>query len=147
MNELSTVMKGDNFRDAITAAEAFLLTLDQTGLPVEHHFIPGGYARKCFLPKGQVITGRIHLTEHFCIVAGHVDIAEEGKKYTVKGCEVFASPVGTKRILFTHEDTWFTTVHLTDVTDTDIIKDALGVCTYAEFDRAMLENKTFEVLP
>lgn len=119
------------------------------GVENHHHFIPGVYVREARIPQGRIVTGRIHRTEHMCIVIGDVDITDEHSQKRYVGYNIFKSMPGTKRALFTNEDTVFLTIHRTDETNIDKLTDLLTVETYEDFEKVnSLESSTkLEVLP
>lgn len=112
--------------------------------PVTHHFSQGVYAREMFIPKGTVLTGKIHKYTQLNIMSqGELSVlTEEGIK-RVKAPFTIVSPPGTKRIAYAHEDTIWTTVHGTDETDLEKIEAhyvANDEQEYLAFCKA-LENK------
>lgn len=86
--------------------------------PVEHVFIGGIYSRTIFIPAGALIAGRIHKYEHLSnISCGLVDVIEENV-LTGEICRCsyqapcqFSSSAGTKRMVYAHQDTVWTTYH------------------------------------
>ena len=97
--------------------------LPQEHCPLNHIFTPGLYVREILLPAGTLLTSRIHLTEHpFVISSGTVSIWTEEK-----GCITLTAPYtgvtkpGTRRILYAHTDVIFSTFHVTNETDPDVI--------------------------
>lgn len=91
--------------------------------PVTHHFSQGVYARELFIPKGTVLTGKIHKYHQLNIMSkGDLSVlTDEGIK-RVQAPFTIVSPPGTKRIAYAHEDTVWTTIHGTDETDLDKIE-------------------------
>ena len=90
--------------------------------PLNHYFTPKDdkygchvYAREILLPKGSVVIGKIHRHQHLNIISkGRVTVFTEfGKKELVAPC-TFISEVGLKRAVYSHEDTIWTTIHLTE---------------------------------
>lgn len=89
--------------------------------PVKHYFAPvdekygcGTYAREILLRKGSLVIGKIHRHQHLNIISkGKVTVFTEfGKKELEAPC-TFVSEVGLKRAVYAHEDTIWTTIHLT----------------------------------
>lgn len=112
--------------------------------PVKHHFSQGVYAREMFIPKGTVLTGKIHKYTQLNIMSqGELSVlTEEGIK-RVKAPFTIVSPPGTKRIAYAHEDTIWTTIHGTEETDLGRIEEhfvAQSDQEYLDFCRA-LEDK------
>lgn len=94
--------------------------LPQATVPVWHHFAPGMYARQMLIPKGTVLTGAVHKTEHLCIVSGVIDVTNDTGVIRIADQQyIFVSKPGVKRAGVALEDTYFTTVHATDETDLD----------------------------
>jgi hypothetical protein len=95
-------------------------------LPVKHEVFGGMYARELFIPEGVVLTGKIHLEDHICILSeGDMSVmTDEGMK-RVQAPYMFSAKAGIKKIGYAHTDCTFTTVHKTDLTDIDEIEKAL----------------------
>lgn len=90
----------------------------QVHCPVWNHFAPGLYARQMFIPKGTVLTGAVHKTEHLCIVSGVINVTTDEEVIRIEGAQrIFVSKPGSRRAGFSIEDTWWTTVHATTETD------------------------------
>jgi hypothetical protein len=89
--------------------------------PLKHHFAPGTYGREILLPADSLVVGKIHIHGHLNIISrGLVSVATEFGVVTYDARErpaTFASLPGTKRAVFAHEDTIWTTIHLTEETD------------------------------
>jgi len=130
-----------DFKKEVTKAENYLLNLPQVELPVKHYFVNGLYARELFIPKGTILTGAIHKTEHLCVMTGDIEIRSEqcGGRYT--GYQMFVSTPGVKRIGYALEDTTFTTLHPTDETDISELEKLLVVQTYEEYEQYLLVNE------
>ena len=103
--------------------------------PVKHHFSKGIYAREMFIPAGVVIIGKIHKHRHLSIISrGVVSVlTEEGVK-KLTGPITFESFPGAKRVVYCHEDTTWTTLHLTEETEIDKLEDDIIAKTYEDFD-------------
>lgn len=133
-------------RDKVNAMEAIIRSAPQTDIPVTHHFANAGtkrglYAREILIPKGTVLTGKIHKYEQINILSkGDISVlTEEGIK-RVKAPFTIVSPAGTKRIAYAHEDTVWTTIHATDDTDLERIEAefiAQSDADYLEFCEAL----------
>ena len=107
---------------------------------ITHHFAPGVYAREMWLPKDCLITGKIHLTEHLNILSqGHVSVSNQGESIELGAPCTFVSPIGTKRAIYAHEDSTWTTIHATDLTDPDEIEAEIIADSFEELDA--LEHK------
>lgn len=128
-------------RDSIVELEARLKgALVETGtpeadMPLKHVFAPGAYGREIFIPKGTLVVGKIHKHAHLnFLMKGKVSVlTEEGPK-TMEGPLMMVSPAGTKRVVYTHEDTVWATVHLTNETDLEKIEEEVIAKSYEEFE-------------
>jgi quercetin dioxygenase-like cupin family protein len=93
-------------------------------LPVKHYFSQGVYARELFIPKGTVLTGKIHKYEQLNIMSqGELSVLTENGIKRVKAPFTIVSPPGTKRVAYAHEDTIWTTIHGTEETDVEKIEE------------------------
>lgn len=86
---------------------------------VFHRFTPGLYIREFHAPAGSVFTSKIHKTEHpFVISMGLVTVySETGGVQRIRGPYTGITTPGTRRVIFFHEDTVWTTFHPTPLTD------------------------------
>ena len=90
--------------------------------PLKHYFSPVdekygccAYAREILLRKGSLVIGKIHKHQHLNIISkGKVTVFTEFGKKELEGPCTFVSEVGLKRAVFAHEDTIWTTIHLTE---------------------------------
>ena len=107
---------------------------------ITHYFAPGVYAREMWMPKGCLVTGKIHVTEHLNILSqGKVSVSNKGESILMEAPHTFVSPVGTKRAIYAHEDTTWTTIHVTGIETPEEIVAEITVDTFEELD-AMLEH-------
>ena len=148
MNELSQILPDSvDFKTAILAVEEILKSsCPQIGPKVIHHFSPGIYAREMRIPKGTILTGKIHKTEHLCILNGDIEIASQDGKGRFTGYLTFLSKPGVKRIGYAHEDTVFTTIHAIEGTDITALEEALAVDTFEQYEQFLLESTKQELL-
>ena len=103
--------------------EKTMQAMAQVSLDVAHHFSDGVYARELFIPKGTILTGKMHKHNHLNIMLyGDIEIANsEGSKRMTGHC-IFESKAGTKRAGFAHENTLWVTIHATKETDLEKIE-------------------------
>ncbi len=111
-------------RDKVFAAEAFLKEQPQLDLEVKHYFSKGVYARELHIPADTILTGEIHKFKNLNILSqGSMSVlTEEGIK-RVEAPFTVVSPAGTKRIAYAHTKCIWTTIHGTDETNVDRIKE------------------------
>lgn len=87
--------------------------VEEIDMPLEHHFAGGFYIRTIYMPAGACVVGEIHKFEHYaCMHYGKISIYELGRVHTWEGEKHFISEPGAKRVLYIHEDTKFSTIHL-----------------------------------
>ncbi len=97
---------------------------DQVEIKTTNRFCNGIYAREVFIPKGVILTGKIHKQAHINIISkGKISVATEyGVEILKAPCTIISEP-GTKRAGYAHEDTVWTTIHATEETDLEVIED------------------------
>jgi len=103
--------------------------------PVEHTFTEGAYARTMVIPKGSWIVGKIHKHGHLnFITEGKVTVATEQGVVTYVAPMMLVSLPGTKRVVFAHETTKWTTVHVTEKTNLEEIEADIIAKNFEEYD-------------
>lgn len=134
------------FREWITDIEKKMMSLDcavdrhseDSGFGLNHTFTPGLYSREIYMPKGSLIISRIHMFEHpYVISKGECSVYDGEKVVRLKAPYQGVTKPGTKRLLYIHEDTLWTTFHVTDKDNFEDI-DVNGVITcdsFEEFER------------
>jgi len=128
-----------DFKSAILAAEDIIKAAPQVELEVHHHFSSGVYAREMFIPAGTVLTGKIHKTEHLCIMsAGEMEIADENGVQRICAPATFISKPGAKRLGVAMADSVFITVHGTYETDPQTLENTLVATSYEEYEQYLL---------
>ena len=91
------------------------------GLTTEHFFSPGIYTRILYIPKGCMLTGKIHKEPILNImIAGEISVLLGNEIKRIKAPYICVSPAGSKKIGYAHEDTIWMGCHGTD--DFDIVK-------------------------
>ena len=96
--------------------------------PLQHFICNDTYTRQILLPKGIVLTGCVHNFDHTNIISmGEVTIfTPEGKEHR-RAVESWVSPAGTKRLIYVHEETIWTTIHQAHgLTDPEQIRDIIS---------------------
>jgi hypothetical protein len=110
--------------------------MTQEDFDTGHYFAPGLYLRQLTIPAGVVLTGKIHTTEHFCILSkGDVSVYTEDGIKRLKASSVVHSLPGTKRVLFAHEESIWINCHSNPTNETDLnkIDEIFVVDTYDQF--------------
>lgn len=106
-----------------------------TELPLEHLFAPGVYIRKIFVPKNNIIVGKLHRHSHANIIAqGKVSVVTEFESAVYTSYCQFTTPAATKRALVSLEDTIWVGVHLNpdNITDLDALEKLIIAKKYGE---------------
>jgi hypothetical protein len=107
--------------DGIIKAERIMKSMQLVEFPVKHYFSDGTYAREIFIPKGSLLTGRVHKNSDLNIVHyGDMDVMTSHGFKRVGPC-TFTAKAGTKQIGYAYEDTLWTTIHATDETDLAVL--------------------------
>ena len=110
-------------------------------LPVVHHFSQGVYGREMVIPKGTIVTGKIHkYTQLNILLCGELSVLTEDGVKRIKPPFVVVSPPGTKRVAYAHEDSRWLTVHGTYKTDVGEIEQEFIAQTereYLEFENQL----------
>lgn len=115
--------------------------------PLQHWLAPGIYAREIHLPGGSLVVGRVHRHRHFNIISkGKITCYTEFGLETHEAPASFISEPGTKRVVYTHEDAIWTTIHPNPTNETDItvLEEMFTAMTYEEL--GMEVANTQEVL-
>jgi quercetin dioxygenase-like cupin family protein len=142
----SLFIREANLRKKIDQLQGLMEDMPQAETPVVNTFAGGVYARELFIPKGTILVGKVHLTEHLniCLKGDLTFLTVDGPKRVV-GPTMFAAPAGTKKLAYANEDSIWVNVHPALSDDPDQIVDALTVSRFADFDRLMskadLEHK------
>ena len=127
-----------NWREKVSYLVDEFAKLPQVECPLRHYFAPNVYIREIFMPSGAVVIGKIHKTEHFNIIQrGCVSlISENGDREVLHGPCTFVSKAGVQKVLYIHEDTVWSTIHITDERDLEKLEAQLiEPDKYPQFDR------------
>lgn len=109
-------------------------------MPIVNRVTPFLYIREIFMPAGTILTSWIHKYEHpYTISQGDVSVMTEDGPVRLKAPYTGITKPGTKRVLFPHTDTIWTTYHVTDrdvtlLTDEEI-KRVFACDSFAEYER------------
>ncbi len=109
--------------------------IDPDDAPLKHWLAPGIYAREIHLAAGTLVVGRVHRHRHFNILSqGRITCYTEFGLQTLEAPASFISEPGTKRVVYTHEDAIWTTIHPNPKDETDIekLEDMFTAINYEE---------------
>lgn len=104
----------DEVLDALEGS--FLMSENLIEFEVKHSFTPGMYIREIFMPKGSLLTSKIHNTEHpFVVLSGSARVYLDGIGVeTLRGGHSGVTKAGTRRALYIEEDCRWVTFHPLD---------------------------------
>ncbi|MBK9694928.1 MAG: hypothetical protein IPO76_05990 [Elusimicrobia bacterium] len=134
----SAIESRDEFRKKIFCLEETMAKIpgatfgDSPEMPLKHSFAEGVYVREIFIPKGHILTGKIHKHSHpNFLMSGEVIVVteERGREHLKAPLSMISAP-GTKRAVIALEDTTWITVHVTNETDLEKIEDYVIAKTY-----------------
>jgi quercetin dioxygenase-like cupin family protein len=110
----------------IENAEEIMLKQEQVEVPLHHAFAPGVYLRQVVMPKGSLVVGHEHKTEHFNIVlSGHASVMMNGEVQEIRGPSIFVSKAGVRKVLLIHETMIWATIHPTNETNLEVLDEQL----------------------
>jgi len=113
-------------------------------LPVKHYFSHGVYAREMFIPKGTIVTGKIHKYQNLNIMSkGELSVLTEAGVVRIRAPFTVVSPPGTRRVAYAHADTIWITIHGTEEQDLERIEDHFIAQTLEDYQAfsCLLEEK------
>tara|TARA_R110000868_G_scaffold293399_1_gene553917 strand:+ start:770 stop:1381 length:612 start_codon:yes stop_codon:yes gene_type:complete len=135
------IRKRKDFRKKVSELEGTLMqsgvcdtgkSLNKTN-PVKHTFADGCYIRQIFNPANEIIITKVHKKEHpFFLMKGKMSIlTEEGIEHLKAPYQGITKP-GTKRVIYTHEECVFITVHATDKVTVEDVEEEVVCATYRD---------------
>lgn len=102
----------DQVGEKIELLEAEMLKHIQLDIPVIHGYKEGMYTREIVIPKGTLLTGRVHKYDYIDIMlSGDISVATAEGVKRLSGHNVLDGKAGRKRAGYAHEDTYWITVH------------------------------------
>lgn len=126
IDELTASASEERDYDALVdSVEEFILSQPAPlqDMVLEHTFTPGLYIRTLFITKGALLTSFTHKTEHpFVIRSGLIEVRLHDHVELLQTGHMGITYPGTRRVLFAHEDTVWTTFHVTNETDVEKIE-------------------------
>ncbi len=145
---VSAISTGER-RAKIDLLESAMIQEEQVDIPVEHRFSGGIYAREITIPKGTLLTGRIHKFDHFDIMlSGDVTVStDSGEVKRLTGLNIMKGSAGKKRAGYAHEDTHWITFHSAEERDPEEMYEFLTCGSFKELDdfNVMLENAMAQI--
>lgn len=118
-------------RASIFRLQDHMLKQPQVEIPIRHYHANGFYAREMRMPSGCTLVGKIHKSEHLCIISkGCVTVVSEEFEGTIEAPYTYVSKPGAKRAIVSHTDTVWTTVHMTETQDVETLEKELIAESY-----------------
>jgi hypothetical protein len=113
---LRTGQEQANARALVDRLQAEVSKLPQYEPKTSHYFHGGMYCREVYRDGGVLVVGKVHLKEHFYVIAsGTVQITDgSGPAQEFTGPKVIESLPGTKRAVYSVTPTTCLTFHRTD---------------------------------
>lgn len=120
---------GQQYIDCVQQLQEVILdNVEQIDVEVEHHFAPHVYGRQMNAKAGTLLIGKMHKTEHLLIfMSGICTVMTDGNIELISSPCVLKTKIGTKRVMYFHEDTKCITIHPTEKTDIDDIESDIIV--------------------
>ena len=114
--------------------------------PLKHTFVDGAYVRELFMPKGLLFVTKIHkITHPYFLMTGDCLVLTEDGIRRIKAPHSGITLSGTKRIIYTYEDTTWITVHVTKEKDLQKIEDEVIAKTYDEVPNLCIDIEAEEI--
>lgn len=121
-------------REKVMYLESKMKKMPQIEIPITHYFSEGVYAREMFVPKGVMLTGKIHKYPQLNILSkGEVSVLIDEEVIRIKAPYTFIAKAGAKRVFLAHEDSIWTVIHGTHETDLDKIESHFIAETEQEY--------------
>jgi hypothetical protein len=117
----------------VFALEKILQTLPQVEIIPEMYYGHKSAARVIHIPAGVACTGHIHKYPQINISVGDISVTTETGVQRFTGFNIIESPAGTKRALYAHADTIWTTIHGSTATDVETLEAEVIAHSEAEF--------------
>ncbi len=140
IKEVSDVNKSVQ-RDKLARLELAMLQEEQVEIKPTHRFSGGIYSREITIPKGTLLTGRIHKFDHFDIMlSGDITVStDSGEVKRLKGLNIMEGKAGKKRAGYAHEDTHWITFHSAEDRDPEEMYEYLTCGSFEELEQFNLE--------
>ena len=136
INGSALAIREQKLKDKIDALQEFMLEQPQAEIPIRNVFSGGVYAREIFIPKGTMLVGKVHMTEHLNIcMQGDLTFLTVDGPQRIKAPAMFSAPAGTKKLAYANEDSIWVNVHPDMGLDPEVTVEAITVDTFAEYDR------------
>ena len=114
---------------------------------VTHDFADGQYIRAITMPKGLVVSSKIHAKNHpFFVMKGKCSVYTEDGMQTIEAPYHGITYSGTKRLLYIHDECVWITVHRTDNLSVEEVEEEVIAKDFDEKDFLMIDTKQIDNL-
>ena len=114
--------------------------------PVTHTFTDGMYIREIFMPKGTLLTSKIHKTKHpYFVMTGKAEVVTDEGVVVIEAPYHGITQPNTKRVLKIIEDMVWITCHATEETDLKKIEEQVIAKSFNEIENNSSEQIESEV--
>jgi hypothetical protein len=128
LNQNCDLLDGETISsEKFDAQLEILRNAPQVKIITTHELHNGRYARTVYLPKGCVLIGLEHKTDHINLVLGDITVTTTDGLRRLTGLHAFPVKAGHRRSGLVHEDTIWTTICQTTKTELSEIEDELVV--------------------
>jgi hypothetical protein len=111
--------------EQVRRLEQCILQTPQIDVQTTHVVHGGMCARTILIPKGAVVTGALTNFDNICILHGDITVTTTEGSRRLTGFHVLPAAKGFKRAGYAHEDTHWTTVWPTGLTDITEIENEM----------------------
>ncbi len=99
------------------------LGLPLVDIPTETMVDDGMCLRTVFIPAGTIMTGALGRADTLNVLFGDITVTTDEGTKRLTGFNVIKGTAGAKRAGVSHADTWWTTIHRTELTNLAAIED------------------------
>jgi len=136
------MLLSDSIVERIESMESQMIELPQVEIPVIDRWVNGMYMREITIPKGTLLTGRVHLFDYADIMlSGDISVATADGCVRYTGPNVFTGVAGRKRAGYAHEDTRWITVHRTEIKTGEEFVNKLTVFSMKDYSNILEATK------
>lgn len=125
LHDAAELLNGMPTPETVREMETYLLQLPQIDLGVTHVVHGGIYARTGMIPAGTILTGALTNCDNICVMHGDITVTTDEGTVRLTGFNVIPANAGAKRAGIAHADTWWSTLHKTDLIDIVAIEDEM----------------------
>ena len=111
--------------DKVREMEAHLSLLPQVDIGSTDIIHARMCARTIFIPAGTMLTGALTNIDNICLMVGDITVTTDDGPKRLTGFHVLTAKAGFKRAGYAHADTYWTTIHHTDLEDISAIEEEM----------------------